>query len=378
MSDAFASLAHALGTAFQESSGEPWPDDVFDRWARRVFAHQFETNAVYAAYVRKRGVTPSTVAHWSEIPWVPASAFKAVPLVSGDSSQVQRVFRTSGTTGAGRRGEHHVLDLDLYKHSLIPNMRRHLYGEGEAPSRPILALTPAPSRVPESSLSFMLGTALDVLSGGKGGFFVTEDGVIDTVGLSEALLEATAHGTPILLAGTAFAFVHWLEWLQERNAGFDLPPGSVIMETGGFKGRSRVLERPEFYASLSESHGVPVEGIVNEYGMTELLSQFYDGTVYDGRGAATPEVTLEARRHVPPPWVRTRVLDPTTLSALPDGEPGLLCHYDLANAGSVMAVLTEDLGVAFDDGFRVLGRAQGAEPRGCSLTMDDLLSGVPS
>ena len=378
MSDAFASLAHALGTAFQESSGEPWPDDVFDRWARRVFAHQFETNAVYAAYVRKRGVTPSTVAHWSEIPWVPASAFKAVPLVSGDSSQVQRVFRTSGTTGAGRRGEHHVLDLDLYKHSLIPNMRRHLYGDGEAPSRPILALTPAPSRVPESSLSFMLGTAFDVLSGGEGGFFVTEDGVIDTVGLSEALLEATAHGTPILLAGTAFAFVHWLEWLQERNAGFDLPPGSVIMETGGFKGRSRVLERPEFYASLSESHGVPVEGIVNEYGMTELLSQFYDGTVYDGRGAATPEVTLEARRHVPPPWVRTRVLDPTTLSALPDGEPGLLCHYDLANAGSVMAVLTEDLGVAFDDGFRVLGRAQGAEPRGCSLAMDDLLSGVPS
>jgi len=378
VSDAFASLAHALGTAFQESSGEPWPDDVFDRWARRVFAHQFETNAVYAAYVRKRGVTPSTVAHWSEIPWVPASAFKAVPLVSGDSSQVQRVFRTSGTTGAGRRGEHHVLDLDLYKHSLIPNMRRHLYGEGEAPSRPILALTPAPSRVPESSLSFMLGTALDVLSGGEGGFFVTEDGVIDTVGLSEALLEATAHGTPILLAGTAFAFVHWLEWLQERNAGFDLPPGSVIMETGGFKGRSRVLERPEFYASLSESHGVPVEGIVNEYGMTELLSQFYDGTVYDGRGAATPEVTLEARRHVPPPWVRTRVLDPTTLSALPDGEPGLLCHYDLANAGSVMAVLTEDLGVAFDDGFRVLGRTRGAEPRGCSLAMDDLLSGVPS
>ena len=390
MSDAFASLGHALGTAFKESPGDPWPDDVFDRWARRVFAHQFETNAVYAAYVRKRGVTPSTVAHWSEIPWVPASAFKAVPLVSGDSSRVQRVFRTSGTTGAGRRGEHHVLDLDLYRDSLIANMRHHLYAggsggpdgrgrtDGEGPILPILALAPSPTRSPESSLSFMLGTALDVLSAGEGGFFVTEDGVIDTVGLSEALVEATARGTPILLAGTAFAFVHWLEWLQERNAGFDLPPGSVIMETGGFKGRSRVLERPEFYASLSEAHGVPVEGIVNEYGMTELLSQFYDGPVYDGRGAATPEITLEARRHVPPPWVRTRVLDPNTLSALPNGEAGLLCHYDLANAGSVMAVLTEDLGIAFDDGFRVFGRARGAEPRGCSLAMDDLLSGVPS
>jgi hypothetical protein len=375
VSDAFANLAHALGTAFKESSGEPWPDDVFESWARRVFAYQFETNPIYAAYARKRGVTPHTVVGWSEIPWVPASAFRAVLLVSGDSSRVQRVFRTSGTTGAGRRGEHHVLDLELYKDSLIPNMRRHLYSDGsdgEGPTLPLLALTPAPARVPESSLSFMLGAALDGLSGGEGGFFVTEDGVIDTVGLSDALVEATARGTPILLAGTAFAFVHWLEWLQERNGGFDLPPGSLIMETGGFKGRSRVLERTEFYASLSESHGVPFETIVNEYGMTELLSQFYDSP-----GVATSDMTLEARRHVPPPWVRTRVLDPNTLSALPTGKPGLLCHYDLANAGSVMAVLTEDLGIAVDDGFRVLDRAQGAEPRGCSLAMDDLLSGVP-
>ena len=388
VADAFASLAHDLGTAFEESSGEPWPDDVFERWALRVFAYQFETNPVYAAYVGKRSVTPSQLAHWSEIPWVPASAFKAVPLVSGDSPRVQRVFRTSGTTAAGRRGAHHVLDLDLYKHSLVPNMRRHLYSggpgglggpggpdrpDGEGPMLPILALAPAPAQAPESSLSFMLGVALEVLSGGEGGFFVTLDGVIDTVGLSAALVEATARETPVLLAGTAFAFVHWLDWLKEQVGGFNLPPGSLIMETGGFKGRSRVLERPEFYAALSEAHGVPCEAIVNEYGMTELLSQFYDGPV-----EATSGMALEARRHVPPPWVRTRVLDPSTLSPLPTGEPGLLCHYDLANAGSVMAVLTEDLGIAVDDGFRVLGRAQGAEARGCSLAMDDLLSGVAS
>ena len=382
VSDAFANLAHALGTAFKGNPGEPWPDDVFELWAQRVFTYQFETNPVYAAYVRKRGVMPSTLAHWSEIPWVTASAFKAVPLVSGDPSRVQRVFRTSGTTGAGRRGEHHVLDLGLYEDSLIPNMRRHLYAggpggpdrpDGEGLILPILALAPAPTHAPESSLSFMLGAALDVLSGGEGGFFVTRDGVIDTAGLSEVLVEAGARGTPILLAGTAFAFVHWLDWLKERSAGFDLPPGSLIMETGGFKGRSRILERSEFYASLSEAHGVPVEAIVNEYGMTELLSQFYDGPVAAMSGGA-----LEARRHVPPPWVRTRVLDPNTLSAVPIGKPGLLCHYDLANAGSVMAVLTEDLGIAVDDGFRVLGRVQGAEPRGCSLAMDDLLSGVRS
>ena len=382
MSHAFASLARALGSAFKESPGEPWSDDVFESWARRVFTYQLETNPVYAAYVRKRGVTPSNVAHWSEIPWVPAAAFKAVRLVSGDPSQVERVFQTSGTTGVGRRGEHHVLDLGLYEDSLIPNMMRHLYTggpdgpdrpDGDSPTLPILALAPAPADVPESSLSFMLGAALDGLSGGQGGFFVTRDGVIDTAGLSEVLVEAASRGTPLLLAGTAFALVHWLDWLQEHSAGFDLPQGSLIMETGGFKGRSRVLERPEFYASLSETHGVPFEAIVNEYGMTELLSQFYDGPV-----AAVSGMALEGRRHVPPPWVRPRVLAPNTLSAVPMGEPGLLCHYDLANAGSVMAVLTEDHGVAVEDGFRVLGRVQGAEPRGCSLAMDDLLSGVRS
>ena len=398
MSDAFASLAHDLGAAFKESSSEPWPDDVFESWAQRVFAYQFETNPVYSAYAHKRGVTPSTVTHWTEIPWVPASAFKD-SLVSGDVSEVQRVFRTSGTTGTGRRGEHHVLDLGLYEDSLVPNMRRHLYGDHPG-GNPILALTPAPAEAPHSSLSFMLGAALDVLSGGKGGFFVTPDGVIDTVGLSDALLEATARGTPIVLAGTAFAFVHWLDWLKERNHRFDLPRGSRIMETGGFKGRSRVLERSELYTSLSEAHRVSFDAIVNEYGMTEMLSQFYDGSVAgtsggETSGAATSgaaksgavrsaaitshrapsDAVLEARRHVPPPWVRTRVLDPSTLSTLPDGSPGLLCHLDLANAGSVMVVLTEDLGIAVEDGFRLLGRLQGAEPRGCSIAMDDLLSG---
>lgn len=408
MSDAFVSLAPDLGVAFRESSGEPWPDDVFDAWAQRVFAYQFATNSVYAAFADKRGVTPFTVEHWTEIPWVPASAFKEVLLVSGDVSQVQRVFRTSGTTvdtrpGAGR-GEHHVLDLDLYKASMIPNMRRHLYSGpagsdaagASAVGRPILALTPSPAEVPDSSLSFMLGAALDVLSGGEGGFFVTADGVIDTAGLSDALVEATARGAPILLTGTAFAFVHWLDWLEERSVRFHLPAGSRIMETGGFKGRSRVLDRPEFYLSLSEAHGVPFDEIVNEYGMTELLSQFYDGpvavmsepgTTESGRseaGASDAAMAdagaagLGARRHVPPPWVRTRVLDPQTLSALPDGNPGLLCHFDLANAGSVIAILTEDLGIAVDGGFQVLGRVQGAEPRGCSIAMDDLLSGVRS
>ena len=83
MSDIFAGLAYDLGVIFNQSDGAAWPDDVFESWARRVFAYQFETNPVYAGYAGKRGVTPSGLAHWTEIPWVPASAFKVVSLVSG-------------------------------------------------------------------------------------------------------------------------------------------------------------------------------------------------------------------------------------------------------------------------------------------------------
>ncbi len=373
-----------MGTAFKESSAESWADDLFERWAQKVFAYQFEANPIYTAYARKRGATPATLDHWSEIPWVPASAFKAVPLISGDSSRVQRVFLTSGTTHAGKRGEHHVLDVDLYKDSLIPNMRRHLYGDrlegrgsssdgrdGEGqqeavPSRPILALTPAPADVPESSLSFMLGAALDELSGGEGGFFVTSEGVIDTAGLCDALEKATARGTAVLLAGTAFAFVHWLDWLKERDTGFELPRGSMIMETGGFKGRSREVPRVELYRTLSSETTVASDHIVNEYGMTELQSQLYTPVL--------SEQDNEGSAHVLPPWMRARALDPSTLEEVEEGAEGLLAFFDLANAGSVCHVLTEDVGSVRDGRVRLAGRGAGAEPRGCSRAMDDLMA----
>jgi acyl-CoA synthetase (AMP-forming)/AMP-acid ligase II len=143
------------------------------------------------------------------------------------------------------------------------------------------------------------------------------------------------------------------------------------METGGFKGRSRAVSRDDLYDELNRRLGVPLRHIVNEYGMTELLSQFYEPVI---RGGA-PEAPSE-RFHLPPPWVRTRIVDPMTLEAVPEGEVGLLSHLDLANVGSVVAVLTEDLGQKVASGFRLIGRARDAEPRGCSLAMEELMAVV--
>ena len=136
------------------------------------------------------------------------------------------------------------------------------------------------------------------------------------------------------------------------------------MDTGGFKGRARETERGVLLDQYQKRLGIPPERVVGEYGMTELSSQFYETRLSDNR-----------RRFVGPPWVRTRAIDPETLHPIPFGERGLLAHWDLANAWTVLAVLTEDVGVVYEDGFELEGRAPGSELRGCSLATEELLDG---
>ena len=151
------------------------------------------------------------------------------------------------------------------------------------------------------------------------------------------------------------------------------------METGGYKGRTRVVAREELYAGLQETLGVPLDHIVNEYGMTEMLSQFYEPVLVGGAGGFGGSAAMRdlgQRYHRGPPWVRTLVLDPLSLEPMPVGAVGILAHFDLANLGSVAAVLTEDLGQATAGGFHLMGRSLGAEPRGCSLAMEEFLASI--
>jgi hypothetical protein len=368
LSLAFAPLATELeevfGSAFDEGPGE----DRFEQLALRAFEFQFARNETYGRFCRARGVTPASVDGWRSIPAVPTSAFKSLPIVAGTTDDVERVFRTSGTTGgAGSTGEHHVRSLSLYEASAIPNFRRYLLPDGVRPR--MIALLPSPEEAPESSLSHMAGLVGDRLCDSKAFVFHPQTG-LDTHGLRALLENARSVDEPVLLMGTAFALVHWLDHLASSSTRLTLPAGSRVMETGGFKGRSREVSREALYAAISSVHGLERSSIVNEYGMTEMLSQFYEPVLLDPR---MREGTLEERRHVPPPWVRTRVLDPATLEACEAGEVGVLCHFDLANLGSVCALLTEDLGRADRVGFELLGRVQGSSPRGCSLAVEDFL-----
>jgi len=341
----------------------------FDELARAVFAHQFACNEPYRMFCERRGATPESVAGWEEIPAVPTDAFKAATLLCGDPAAAAATFRTSGTTaGAERRGTHYVPDLSLYDAALRAGFRAHLLPEGH-PIR-FHSLVPRAREVPDSSLSHMAAEVIGDFGAEGSGYFISADFGIAHDEWTAALRRAEAEERPVCVLGTAFALVHALDALSGRGERFRLPRGSRVMDTGGFKGRSREVTRAELYGAIHERLGIAPEWCANEYGMTEMSSQFYDGVA--GSAAADPA----ARIHVGPGWVRTRATDPETLRVLPHGELGVLRHWDLANLDSVVCIQTSDLGFTTPAGFRVLGRAQGAEARGCSLAMDELLSAI--
>ena len=321
-------------------------DARFQELALALFAHQFANNRPYRRLCEARGATPESVFEWREIPAAPASAFKrfsltCVPVASCEPESGGRIFHSSGTTGA--ETSRHFLDSDAL--SLYETSLRVGFQLAAGKLAGIIALMPMPHLAPHSSLSFML----DVLIRDLGGAWVWADNLQHS--LAELLRRVQRNPMPIAVFGTAFAFMNLFDATQDR---FELPEGSLVIETGGFKGRSREVSREELYALIRSRFGVSDENCHSEYGMSEMASQFYSVGVHG--------------RKVGPPWVRTRTIDPITGTDAQPGRPGLLCHYDLANFNSALAVQTEDLGTLHDDGsFELLGRAPGAVLRGCSL-----------
>jgi hypothetical protein len=280
------------------------------------------------------------------------------------------MFRTSGTTrGLEKRGVHYVPDLSLYHLSLLPNFAACVLPDG-AELR-MLSLVPPHSEMPDSSLAHMIDVVMDGLGAAHSAHYASVAGGLDSRRLARTLREAERSDERVCLLGTSIAYVRWLDDLGAAGERFRLPAGSRLMDTGGYKGHGRQVEEATLRGMYGELLGLPESHCVNEYGMTEMLSQFYDSSLRETVTGRAGE-----RRKLVAPWVRTRIVDPETLDPVPDGRSGLLQHFDTANAGSVMAVQTEDLAIRVDDGFRLLGRVPGATPRGCSIAMDLLLDAV--
>ena len=361
MSDDYRAQADALDARILAAIADFALDDrAFDALACDVFAHQFRWNEAYAAYARSLGFDagrlPRTAA---EIPAVPGAAFKDAVLSTVTPERAALWFETSGTT-QNRGGRHYLESPALYEASLLAGFDRALLADGAALRYAMLV--PDPRERPHSSLGYMMATVARERGNGPAGWYLRETG-IDVARLRADVARAQAEGVAVCIATTAFALVALLDELDAAGRTLPLPPASRIMETGGFKGRTRVIGRAELYARAAAAFGIDEAAIVAEYGMTELTSQYYD----------SPASRWSPKRvKVPVPWLRPIVVD-VNGAPVANGIVGAIRHVDCANRSSAVAIETEDLGVLTPDGLLLLGREEGAALRGCSLDAEDLI-----
>jgi len=346
----------------------PWDDARFEEHSLALLRAQYAAVPAYRSWcdheLRARGKRLEDVRSWQQIPALPIAAFKRLQ-VTPTGGQTAAEWWSSGTTGAGT-SRHTLHGLELYEASISAGVRRALLPDESMRERPLLAMQLAPPAgdAPHSSLSHMLDLVRTRMCD-DGGAWVNGSFELDAWGLWTAL--ATVQ-RPVLLLATSFALVQLLDAAPEERVS--LPVGSRVMDTGGYKGRSREVSREDLLAAMEARLGVPGGMCENEYGMSELSTQAWSGSV--AAHLAAP-LTASGTGRWQPPWMRTLVVDPMSLTPVADGAAGLLVHHDLANVWSCAAVRTEDLGVRRGESYELLGRAPGAELRGCSLQLEDVL-----
>lgn len=302
--------------------------------------------------MRRRGAWP---------PALPTDVFRFRRIAAHPENEDIRVFRSSGTTSA-ERSIHVYRDLSLYDAAARAAARHMLFPDVERMR--LVVLAPREVEAPDSSLDYMLARFAEWF--GTECTWVWNDGKLDLEAMTAELRRAEESGEPVALLGTSFAFVHAEDGLGNRR--FALSPKSRVMQTGGYKGRSREVEAAALLDAIAERYHVPKAFIINEFGATELSSQLYETTLREEiAGRRGP------RRLWAPPWVRVTPVDPDTLEPVRGDAVGVLRIDDCANLDSVCCVQTGDLARRLHDGVVVLGRAAGATPRGCSLAVDEAL-----
>ena len=311
-------------------------DADFKDMALKVFKYQFENNKVYRSFCDLIYKHPSDVKHIEDIPFMPIQFFKTHSVLSS-KNPIQTTFTSSGTSGS-QTSKHLVTDLAMYENSFTKAFQ-HFYGNPE--DYTILALLPSYLEREGSSLIYMVEHLIKLSKFNESGFYLNH-----TVELKHTLESLELQNRKTLLIGVSFALLDLVERFQ-----FNLK-NTIVMETGGMKGRRKELVRSELHEQLQKGFGV--KHIHSEYGMTELLSQAYS----KGNGIFSA-----------PKWMRVLARDTDdALTVLPSGKTGGINVIDLANINSCSFIATQDLGKVYNDGrFEVIGRFDNSDIRGCNL-----------
>ena len=308
----------------------------FHKMAMKVYRYQYENNLVYRQFCDLLVRIPQQVKTLEDIPFLPIEFFKSKDVLSS-TDPIQVTFTSSGTTGA-ITSKHHVTDLAFYEASFRQAFSM-FYGNIE--DYVILALLPSYLEREGSSLIYMAEDLIKHSNHTESGFYLDNyEALIST------LLHLEKEGKKTILLGVTYAL---LDLIELRS--FDLKH-TIIMETGGMKGKRKEMIREELHRRLCKGFGV--ESIHSEYGMTELLSQAY----------STGEGVFSC-----PPWMDILTRDTEDpLSYITAGKTGGVNIIDLANVNSCAFIATQDLGKKYKDGsFEILGRFDHSDIRGCNL-----------
>ncbi|WP_299119452.1 acyl transferase [uncultured Tenacibaculum sp.] len=310
--------------------------EEFNNVALNVFKHQFKNNKVYRSFCDLLYIHPSDVQTIEQIPFLPIQFFKTRNVLSS-TDEIQETFSSSGTTGSVT-SKHLVTDLSWYETSYLKGFE-YFYGNIE--DYTVLALLPNYLERKGSSLIYMVDDLIKQSKQPESGFYLN-----NLSELAKKLKELDKKGEKVLLIGVSFALLDLIEQYD-----FELS-NTIIMETGGMKGRRKELIRNELHQILGKGFGV--EKIHSEYGMTELLSQGYS----KGNGIFNC-----------PPWMQILTRDTEDpLTTLPKGTSGGINVIDLANYNSCSFIATQDLGKVYpDNSFEIIGRFDNSDIRGCNL-----------
>lgn len=347
-----------LHARIQRLVDEPPARATFEELALDIFRFQER----YQDGMHRMATAYGPVRSYEDIVAVPAEVFRWARVAVHPRSLDTARFETSGTSGA-EPGLHAMRRLDTYR-KLSVGFARSAFGSVLNRHPRVMALAPEPRQPNTSSLGAMMRFFMEEFDG-EGEIWLIDEAGIALGRLEAELARAREQDRPVLLLATSFALVALLDSLDERR--LVCPRGSLVMQTGGFKGRTREVPRERLRQQLAQAFEIPVEAVIGEYGMTELTSQLYEATAPGGLLVAAPGVYVE------PPWLEITPVDPLTLSRVPDGEVGLARIIDLGNVDSCVAVLTEDRVRRTKGGVQVLGRRTGARPRGCSLPFETLV-----
>ena len=307
----------------------------FNKAAIDGFRFQYETNEVYRHFCEALRYPANNVPDYTSIPFLPISFFKTMQLMS-TVFEPEAVFESSGTTQT-IQSRHYVKSIALYEQAFFQGFELQ-YGNPEQFC--ILGLLPSYLERSHSSLVYMVKCLMDKSAHPANGFYLHE-----FENLATTLRELEAKQQPTLLFGVTFALLDFAEQFQFQLSSTN------ILETGGMKGRREELTREEVHMQLKKSFGLP--SIHSEYGMTELLSQAYS--------------TGDGIFHCPP-WMKILVRDEDDPLHISTKGKGAINIIDLANIYSCCFIATDDVGEVFEDGsFRILGRMDNSDIRGCSL-----------